>query len=113
MAKGFNKMAKKEEEASEVVTPIVHEARGDFYTSTLAIMVAGRNPLVGLVTAAAVQVGRGGGGQAAACGWWGWMEDHLLTTLTDTREEWRGEVEVAMVRTKGFIRSLYQSFYFS
>ena len=27
MAKGFNKMAKKEEEASEVVTPIVHEAR--------------------------------------------------------------------------------------
>ena len=62
--------------------------------------------------------------QGASCGWWGWMEEHLVATVTaviiitiinniiiskvtDLKKEWKGRVRVRMERTETFRFSLF------
>ena len=96
-----------------------------------------RSPLVAAVVQAAVQVvlkmnnmdfmrmvdGGDVDAQGASCGWWGWMEEHLVATVTAViiiiniiiivniiiiskvtylKKEWKGRVKVRMERTETF-----------
>ena len=64
--------------------------------------------------------------QGASCGWWGWMEEHLVATVTaviiiiiiintiskvtDLKKEWKGRVRVRMERTETFRFSLFEKY---
>ena len=98
-----------------------------------------RSPLVAAVVQAAVQVilkmnnmdsildGGDIDAQGASCGWWGWMEEHLVATVTaviiitiinniiiskvtDLKKEWKGRVKVRMERTETFRFSLFEKY---
>ena len=100
-----------------------------------------RSPLVAAVVQAAVQVvlkmnsmdfmrmvdGGDVDAQGASCGWWGWMEEHLVATVTaviiitiinniiiskvtDLKKEWKGRVKVRMERTETFRFSLFEKY---
>ena len=47
--------------------------------------------------------------QGASWGWWGWLEEHLVRSVTDLKKEWKGKVRVHMLRTDGFRFSLSHS----
>ena len=69
---------------------MVFEGTGSlFYSPTFSLGI--RNPLVAAVVGAAVQVTMMEmaktirSPQGASCGWWGWMEEHLVTQVTSLK----------------------------
>ena len=69
---------------------MVFEGTGSlFYSPTFSLGI--RNPLVAAVVGAAVQVTMmemaktSRCPQGASCGWWGWMEEHLVTQVTSLK----------------------------
>ena len=72
------------------VVSMVFEGTGSlFYSPTFSLGI--RNPLVAAVVGAAVQVTMMEMAktircpQGASCGWWGWMEEHLVTQVTSLK----------------------------
>ena len=73
---------------------MVFEGTGSlFYSPTFSLGI--RNSLVAAVVRAAVQVTMMEMAktilcpQGASCGWWGWMEEHLVTQVTSLKMEWK------------------------
>ena len=76
------------------VVSMVFEGTGSlFYSPTFSLGI--RNPYVAAVVRAAVQVTMMEMAKAircpqgASCGWWGWMEEHLVTQVTSLKMEWK------------------------
>ena len=76
------------------VVSMVFEGTGSlFYSPTFSLGI--RNPLVAAVVGAAVQVTMMEMSktircpQGASCGWWGWMEEHLVTQVTSLKMEFK------------------------
>ena len=76
------------------VVSMVFEGTGSlFYSPTFSLGI--RNPLVAAVVGAAVQVTMMEMAktircpQGASCGWWGWMEEHLVAQVTSLKMEWK------------------------
>ena len=40
--------------------------------------------------------------QGASWGWWGWLEEYLVTRVTVLKKEWKGKVRVHVARTDSF-----------
>ena len=73
---------------------MVFEGTGSlFYSPTFSLGI--RNPLVAAVVGAAVQVTMMEMAktircpQGASCGWWGWLEEHLVAQVTSLKMEWK------------------------
>ena len=78
------------------VVSMVFEGTGSlFYSPGFENLLRIRNPLVAAVVGAAVQVTMMEMAktircsQGASCGWWGWMEEHLVAQVTSLKMEWK------------------------